>query len=272
MRTSLDGGRAPSSGRPRPGTGGVPRSRAAAALLATALLLATGAGCASQTGAVGGGQAAGRGTQPVVTASGRASDLTSSSPSSSSADSGPGPRHRHPSGPPPGGGPGGPGNPGGPGGSGSGSGPSFGQGGGSVQGGGLDATAQRLAPYLQRHFGAAYAAVLIDDPHDQLVIYRLPDPRLDAVARAMAGRTRVAFVTARYSFQRQLQVLARIAHDLGYWRGRGVVINSRGTTNGVHCAVIVATSTGGPQQQRAFDARYGAGVVKVVEGDAIVSK
>ncbi|QMU76435.1 hypothetical protein GXW83_12475 [Streptacidiphilus sp. PB12-B1b] len=141
-----------------------------------------------------------------------------------------------------------------------------------VAGAGLDATAQRLAPYLQRNFGTAYASILVDDPHGQLVVFRLPDPRLDAAARRLAGPTRLAFVTARYSYARQHQLLARITQDLGYWRGHGVVVNSRGTTNGVHCAVIVTTDTGSAAQQRAFDARYGAGVVKVVEGGAIVSK
>ncbi|MBC3841610.1 hypothetical protein GXW82_19100 [Streptacidiphilus sp. 4-A2] len=114
--------------------------------------------------------------------------------------------------------------------------------------------------------------MLVDDPHNQLVIYRLPNPKLDAAACALAGRTRLAFVTAHYSVQRQQQVLARIGRDLGYWRSHGIVINSRGTTNGVLCAVIVTTDAAGLQQQRAFDARYGAGVVKVVEGSAIVAK
>lgn len=247
MRNSLDGGTEPSGGRPLP-SGAARGARTAAALLTAALLLGGAAACTRSTGAQGGGSPTpGHSMQAVDDASG-----TATAPGSPS----PGPRHHHrrPTGPPPS-------SSGGP-----------GAGSGYGQGGGLDATAQRLAPYLERHFGTTYASVLVDDPHNQLVVYRLPNPRLDAAARALAGRTRLAFVAARYSFLRQNQVLARIAHDLGYWRGHGVVINSRGTTNGVHCAVIVTTNAGSAQQQQAFDARYGKGVVKVVEGDAIVYK
>ena len=247
MRDRLDGRPEP-GGRPLPG-GAARAGRTAAALLAGALLLAGAAGCTRGGAQAGGTPVPGHSMQAVADASRSPSPAgrPSAGPSATA-----GHRHRHPSAPPSSSG-GGPGSPYG-------------------QGGGLDATAQRLTPYLERHFGTAYASVLVDDPHNQLVVYRLPDPKLDAAALALAGRTRLAFVTARFSFLRQLQVLARIAHDLGYWRSHGIVINSRGTTNGVHCAVIVTTSTGGTQQQRAFDARYGAGVVKVVEGDAIVYK
>ena len=131
---------------------------------------------------------------------------------------------------------------------------------------GLDAVAGRLVPYLQRHFGAVYSALLVDDPHNQLVVYRLPDLRLDAVARSIAGRTRLTFVDARYSFDRQLQLLARITADHRYWRHHGITVNSWGATNGVHCAVIVTTSQGSAEQQLAFDARYGTGAVLVVKG------
>ena len=255
MRTSLDGGAGPSGGRQSPG-GTVRGARTTAALLTATLLLGGAAACTRSTGAQGGGSPTpGHSMQAVDDASGSATATGSPSPGTKH-------HHRHPSGPPSSSGGGGAG--------GAGGGQGYGQ--GTGQGTGLDATAQRLAPYLERHFGASYASVLVDDPHDQLVVYRLPNPQLDAAARALAGRTRLAFVVARYSFLRQNQVLARIAHDLAYWRGHGVVINSRGTTNGVHCAVIVTTNTGSAQQQRAFDARYGQGVVKVVEGDAIVYK
>ena len=256
MRSTVDGGRAA-------------KPRAGAVLLTAALLLAAGTGCAARGGGAGAGpRAADPGARPLAAASGPASGSAlaaaapvAGSPSPSAERTGAGPAagsrrpRRHPSGPPA------------PGGSG-GSAATGTQG----RGEGLDATAQRLAPYLQRRFGAEFAAVLVDDPHGQLVVYRLPDPRLDAAARALAGRTRLAFVAARYSFLQQDLVLARITRDLPYWRGRGIVVNSRGTTNGVHCAVIVTTGTGSAQQQRAFDARYGAGVVKVVEGGAIVYK
>ncbi len=136
----------------------------------------------------------------------------------------------------------------------------------------LDSTAQRLAPYLEAHFAGYFASVLVDDPHGQLVVFRLPDPHLDATVCAMAGRTRVVFVNARYSYLRQHQLLARIGADRGYWRRHGIVVNSLGATNGVHCAVIVTTNTGSQAQQRAFDARYGAGLVEVSQGGAVLTK
>ena len=136
----------------------------------------------------------------------------------------------------------------------------------------LDSTAQRLAPYLEAHFASYFASVLVDDPHGQLVVFRLPDPHLDATVCAMAGRTRVVFVNAHYSYLRQHQLLARIGADRGYWRKHGIVINSMGATNGVHCAVIVTTNTGSAAQQRAFDGRYGVGLVEVSQGGAVLTK
>jgi hypothetical protein len=139
-------------------------------------------------------------------------------------------------------------------------------------GGSLDAVAARLVPYLQRHFGAAYAALLVDDPHDQLVVYRLPDPRLDSAAGRIAAGTRLSFVVARYSFDRQLQLLLRIAADQGYWKRHGITVNSWGATNGVHCGAIVTTTQGSAAQQQAFNARYGTGAVIVAKGGPIEYK
>ena len=136
----------------------------------------------------------------------------------------------------------------------------------------LDAVAARLVPYLQRHFGAAYSALLVDDPHDQLVVYRLPDPRLDSAADRLADGTRLSFVDSRYSFDRQIQLLLRIAADRGYWKRHGITVNSWGATNGVYCAAIVTTTQGSAAQQQAFNARYGAGTVVVAKGGPIEYK
>jgi hypothetical protein len=130
----------------------------------------------------------------------------------------------------------------------------------------LDPLVQRLAPYLQRHFSATYASVLVDSPNNQLVIFRLPDPRLDAAARAMAGRVHLSFVNARYSYARQHELINRILADEGYWRRHGVSITSVGTSNGVRCAVLVEISGTAAPAQRAFDARYGVGVTRLSRG------
>ncbi len=45
-----------------------------------------------------------------------------------------------------------------------------------------------------------------------------------------------------------------------------------GGTNGVHCAVIVTTNSGSAAQQLAFDGRYGAGLVEVSQGGAVLTK
>ncbi|WP_370088108.1 hypothetical protein [Streptacidiphilus sp. MAP12-16] len=127
----------------------------------------------------------------------------------------------------------------------------------------LDPVVQRLAPYLQRHFGNSYSSVLVDSPNNQLVVYRIPDTRLDSAARAVAGPVHLSFVNSRYSYARQQQLLNRILADRGYWGRHGVTVNSVGTSNGVHCAALVDVSEHPASAQRAFDARYGAGAVRV---------
>ncbi|TDT95912.1 hypothetical protein EDD99_7754 [Streptomyces sp. 846.5] len=130
----------------------------------------------------------------------------------------------------------------------------------------LDPVVLRLAPYLERHFAGSYTTVVIDSPHDRLVVYRVPDPALDAAAHSVAGRTRLFFVNSHYPYGRQHELLDRIGADLGYWRRQGIRITSWTASNGVHCAVLVTTVRGTGADQRAFDARYGTGLVHVSRG------
>ncbi|MEZ0095682.1 hypothetical protein [Streptacidiphilus sp. EB129] len=135
----------------------------------------------------------------------------------------------------------------------------------------LDPVVQRLAPYLEHHFGNTYASVLVDSPNNQLVVFRLPDPRLDAAARTIAGRVRLTFVTSRYSYLRQHQIISRIEADRSYWRQHGVTVSEVSTSNGVHCAALVGITGKATAAQRAFDARYGAGVAKVSQIGAVTA-
>lgn len=130
----------------------------------------------------------------------------------------------------------------------------------------LDPVVLRLAPYLERHFAGSYTTVVIDSPHNRLVVYRVPDPALDAAAHSVAGRTRLFFVDSHYPYGRQHELLDRIGADLGYWRRQGIRITSWTASNGVHCAVLVTTVRGTGADQRAFDARYGTGLVHISRG------
>ena len=130
----------------------------------------------------------------------------------------------------------------------------------------LDPVVRRLAPYLERHFAGSYTMVVIDSPHNRLVVYRVPDPALDTAAHSVAGRTRLFFVDSHYAYGRQHELLDRIGADLGYWRRQGIRVTSWTASNGVRCAVLVTTVRGTGADQRAFNARYGTGVVAISRG------
>ncbi|MFC1442781.1 hypothetical protein ABUW04_31480 [Streptacidiphilus sp. N1-10] len=130
----------------------------------------------------------------------------------------------------------------------------------------LDPVVRRLAPYLERHFAGSYTTLVIDSPHNRLLVYRIPDAALDAAAHSVAGRTRLLFVDSRYSYGHQHELMDRIGADLGYWRRQGIRVTSWTASNGVRCAVLVSTARGTGADQRAFDARYGTGAVAISRG------
>ncbi|WP_042409815.1 hypothetical protein [Streptacidiphilus carbonis] len=127
----------------------------------------------------------------------------------------------------------------------------------------LDPVVQRLAPFLERHFADSYTTVVVDGPHNRLIVYRVPNPALDTAARSVAGHTRLSFIDSHYAYNRQHELLERIGADRGYWRRQGIKVTSWTASDGVRCAVWVTTVHSTGADQRAFDARYGTGLVEV---------
>jgi hypothetical protein len=130
-------------------------------------------------------------------------------------------------------------------------------------GGALSPLAARLAPYLEHHFGDSYTGVLVDSAEGRLIVYRRPDPALDAAARGIAGSAALSFVDARFSLAQQHRLVSRIQADRGWWQRHGVNILGVSTSNGVHCAALVDIAEHPSTAQRAFDAHYGAGAARL---------
>ncbi|MEV4637307.1 hypothetical protein AB0J80_08145 [Actinoplanes sp. NPDC049548] len=87
----------------------------------------------------------------------------------------------------------------------------------------LEAAVSTLVPALESSFGTKYAGSRIDD--GTLVIYRVPDPDLDAFVAERAGRAKVELRAAAYSLSQMKAVADSIIDDRDYWAGRGVSVN-----------------------------------------------
>ncbi|GAA1272544.1 hypothetical protein GCM10009665_70670 [Kitasatospora nipponensis] len=128
----------------------------------------------------------------------------------------------------------------------------------------VSAAVQRVAPALQQAFPDAYADAAADLDGGRVVVYRLPGhPEVESAARSAAQGVAVAFVDARYGFRSMSRLRERITSDTAYWQQQGVKLVSVGATDGTAVQAVVGTYLGSADEQRLFDARYGAGAVSV---------
>jgi hypothetical protein len=119
-----------------------------------------------------------------------------------------------------------------------------------------------LEPLLKRSFPAGFSGLAIDNARHQVIIYRRPDPALDAAVRAHApARVRVVIRDAKFSLREMDRLANQIMADSGYWRDRGVSIQSAGPK--VDGSGVAVGTARGPADAPALARRYGAGTLTV---------
>jgi len=94
----------------------------------------------------------------------------------------------------------------------------------------LAAAAEAIEPILRTSFPDSYVGLVLDHGHRTLIVYRRPNPALDAVARRHATAVQVVIRDAKYSLRQMQDLAERVMNDAGYWRGRRIVINGAGRT------------------------------------------
>ncbi|NUT53701.1 MAG: hypothetical protein HOV94_41390 [Saccharothrix sp.] len=88
----------------------------------------------------------------------------------------------------------------------------------------LSNAAHAVRPLLEVRFKNSYAGLEIRNDVPMMVIYRKPDPELDAEVRKAAPDVRIEFRDARYTQTEMAEHVKRVMDDTGYWKGRGVEI------------------------------------------------
>lgn len=92
----------------------------------------------------------------------------------------------------------------------------------------LSRAAGAVQPMLELRFKSTYAGLEIRNDVPMMVIYRKPDPELDAEVRRAAPDVRIEFRDARYTRTEMAEHVQRVMDDTEYWKGRGVEIVSAG--------------------------------------------
>lgn len=88
----------------------------------------------------------------------------------------------------------------------------------------LSRAAGAVQPLLEMRFKSTYAGLEIRNEVPMMVIYRKPDPELDAEVRRAAPDVRIEFRDARYPLTEMAEHVQRVMDDTAYWKGRGVEI------------------------------------------------
>ncbi|MEQ4300093.1 hypothetical protein ABNF97_01655 [Plantactinospora sp. B6F1] len=109
----------------------------------------------------------------------------------------------------------------------------------------------------------------MDVEQGRLIVYRRPDPGLDAAVAQIDVDVPITVADARFSLRQMEQTADRVMADAAYWRNRGITINGAGPIpDGSGVEVMTANSSS--DEQRALAERYGEGTIVVRQGAAAV--
>lgn len=92
----------------------------------------------------------------------------------------------------------------------------------------LTAAANTVQPVLETTFAATFAGLELRHDVPVMVVYRKPDPRLDAEMARLAPGVRAEFRDAKYTLTEMKAAGTRVMDDLEYWKGRGAHVNAVG--------------------------------------------
>jgi hypothetical protein len=130
----------------------------------------------------------------------------------------------------------------------------------------LDVAAHDVETALKAKYANWYSGLAVQEPlgpDDKtpyaLLIYRIPNPALDAAAQAAAPDTKIIFFDAKYSFVQCDALDTEVTNDHKYWAGQGLTINSWGCKNGL----VTIGVTVPDKWKAALTARYGADRISV---------
>lgn len=119
----------------------------------------------------------------------------------------------------------------------------------------LASAAAAVQEDAEQRFADTFAGVTLDHSNRTMIVYRRPDPALEARVRSLAGDVRVTFRDARYSLAQLRAVVDRVAADTDYWRQNGVEVTSvapRPDGSGVE----VGVASGGERERQMLAGRY----------------
>lgn len=88
----------------------------------------------------------------------------------------------------------------------------------------VTAAAAAVQPVLQKSFASTFAGLELRHELPMLVVYRKPDPLLDAEVSRLAPGVRVEFRDATYTMTEMEAAGARVMDDREYWKGRGLTV------------------------------------------------
>ena len=116
--------------------------------------------------------------------------------------------------------------------------------------------ANTVEPQLRSFWSRSYAGLEVDD--DRLVVYRTPNPALDAFVRERAAGVEVEFRDSPYSLDQLQELTERVTGDGHYWSTRQFALKMvvpRADGTGVN-AIVAAGDIDAARAE--FRQRYGA--------------
>ncbi|MCT2587769.1 hypothetical protein [Actinophytocola gossypii] len=133
----------------------------------------------------------------------------------------------------------------------------------------LRAAAAAVQPMLEQSFPDTFAGLEIRQDVPALIVYRKPDPPLDAKVSRAAPEVRVEFRDARYSLTEMTAAGDRLMDDRDYWKTRGTTVVAVGpAVDG--SGVRVTTSNAADGFTEALRNHYPAMSFDVRQGNDVV--
>ena len=132
---------------------------------------------------------------------------------------------------------------------------------------GLSVVSARIEEFLRSGYPDSYAGMWVDAANNSLVVYRVQDRALDDAVRARWSTPAIEFLDARWTAGQMASLTDKVMADAAYWKRRAVTVNGAGPSyDGSAVEVMISEDPGA--WQAAFDDRYGARAVRLVNGSA----
>src|SRR2546421_12631351 len=109
----------------------------------------------------------------------------------------------------------------------------------------LDAASMKITPIMERSYPETFAGIRLDLQRHVMIVYRRPDPSLDATVRSTIPGVHMEFRDARFSLAEMKRAVDRVMTDVRYWADQGIHVHGAGpTADG--SGILVSTSADDP--------------------------